>query len=204
MLALATPAEAKIVYTPANKHIPGCDYPKKCLKLDLNHDGIADFRFPFTGDGHGYSLGIIPAGKTKNQIWGTISTVRCSSTKTCKYPVASALSSGVSVGPNSVKFQPGHFAMWVSRCESFCTKWGKWGNVKNKYLGLEFYIKGKVHYGWARLNVNVNNVPNARLTGYAYETIPNKPVITGQTKRPDVTTVQPGSLGRLSRGSAGR
>jgi len=39
------------------------------------------------------------------------------------------------------------------------------------------------------------------LTGYAYETIPNKPIITGQTKGPDVITVQPERLGELARGT---
>jgi hypothetical protein len=42
------------------------------------------------------------------------------------------------------------------------------------------------------------------LTGYAYETIPNKAIIAGKIKGPDVVTVQsdtaPGSLGRLALG----
>ena len=40
------------------------------------------------------------------------------------------------------------------------------------------------------------------LTGYAYETIPNKLIITGKTKGPDVITAQPGSLGHLAQGAA--
>ena len=62
---------------------------------------------------------------------------------------------------------------------------------------LKFKIKGKIHYGWARLSVDnfVNDI-TATLTGYAYETIPNKPIIAGRTKDPDVVTVQPASLGR--------
>lgn len=83
--------------------------------------------------------------------------------------------------------------------------YGPWENsgkgVKNRYLGLRFTFKGKIHYGWARLNFP--NPPGATLTGYAYETVPNKPIITGKTKGPDVITVQPASLGRLAQGSAG-
>jgi hypothetical protein len=41
---------------------------------------------------------------------------------------------------------------------------------------------------------------SATLTGYAYETIPNKPIITGQTKSQDVITQQPETLGELARG----
>jgi hypothetical protein len=84
---------------------------------------------------------------------------------------------------------------------------GPWANggkgVKKHYLGLRFDINGETHFGWARLNVSVQptNV-TATLTGYAYETITNKPIITGKTKGPDVITLEPGSLGRLARGAS--
>ena len=77
--------------------------------------------------------------------------------------------------------------------------------VKNRYLGLKFKINGKFHFGWARLTVSTANKRiSATLTGYAYETIPNKPLITGKTKGPDVVEgVEPASLGRLAQGSGG-
>jgi hypothetical protein len=43
---------------------------------------------------------------------------------------------------------------------------------------------------------------NAILTGYAYETIPNKPIITGKISGPDVMTLEPGSLGALAAGAS--
>jgi hypothetical protein len=60
---------------------------------------------------------------------------------------------------------------------------------KNRYLGLKFTIKGTTHFGWARLNVTCttmygNHKVTGVLTGYAYETIPNKPIITGKTGGP--------------------
>jgi hypothetical protein len=72
-------------------------------------------------------------------------------------------------------------------------------------LGLKFVVHGKVHYGWARLSITLGHHRqyddvSGTLTGYAYETVPNKPIIAGQTKGPDVITVQPGTLGRLARG----
>ena len=47
-------------------------------------------------------------------------------------------------------------------------------------------IAGKVHFGWARLNVTCN-APKVRalLTGYAYETIPGKSIVAGQTNGVD-------------------
>ncbi len=77
---------------------------------------------------------------------------------------------------------------------------GPWLNVSHRYLGLKFIIKGKVHYGWARLNVQSGV---ATLTGYSYETIPNKPIIAGKPKGPDVITLEPASLGHLARGASG-
>jgi hypothetical protein len=59
-------------------------------------------------------------------------------------------------------------------------------------------IKGKAHYGWVRMNVEIKGMNfTATLTGYAYETIPNKPIIAGQTRRKDEAT-----LGRLAQGAS--
>ncbi len=43
LLALAQPAEGKIVYTPVHENAVGVD-------LDLNHDGTADFRICFSSN----------------------------------------------------------------------------------------------------------------------------------------------------------
>ena len=82
---------------------------------------------------------------------------------------------------------------------------GKGNGVRNRYLGLKFVIHGKVHYGWARLSVTLAHHRqyddvSGTLTGYAYETIPNKAILAGQITGPDVITVQPETLGGLARG----
>jgi hypothetical protein len=83
---------------------------------------------------------------------------------------------------------------------------GPWANVHNRYLGSKFYIKGRVHYGWARLT-EVNGKPGncgapyiqATLTGYAYETIPNKSIITGKTEEAEETSVDEANPATLSK-----
>jgi hypothetical protein len=75
--------------------------------------------------------------------------------------------------------------------------------TQNRYLGMKFMINGEAHYGWARFSVTVNVFLEATLTGYAYETIPNKPIITGKTNGPDVVAAEPASLGRLAQGASG-
>ena len=86
---------------------------------------------------------------------------------------------------------------------------GEWMGKSNSqaYLGLKFTIKGTIHFGWARVKVDTLQTQqkfSATLTGYAYETIPGKPIIAGATKGPDVVTVQPNTehvgLGRLALG----
>ena len=106
LLSLAQPAEAKIVYTSAHRNIGSQTF------LDLNHDGIHDFELinirgsqcvgwcTTTGNRHGTAFGSTNANLAVygvgagNQIFGQ-----------GKY--ASALSSGVSVGPKG-KFPGGN------------------------------------------------------------------------------------------------
>ena len=100
-IALAQPAEAKIVYTPIHKQLPINQY----FPLDLNHDGVVDFNLL---DRHWTSIAstfgrltVDPAGRSStnaNEIWG----------KPCRsgFPVvASALPPGIRVGPKG-RFSP--------------------------------------------------------------------------------------------------
>jgi hypothetical protein len=100
---------------------------------------------------------------------------------------------------------------FVQRAERYeRTTWqGPWANggkgLKNGYLGLKFTLNGKVRYGWARVSLTVksNRFSNTILTGYAFETIPNKPIIIGKTHGPDVI-VKPATLGALAAGASAR
>lgn len=192
MLALAQPAEARIVYTPANKHIA----PNQTLPLDLNHDGINDFSFqdPYSFDGNsgGGTLKLAPA-KAGNRAW-------------VSGGYAAALAAGVRVGP-ARPFAPGTKPMarvFVTPSSTPNTRgYGPWQKATKRYLGLKFLISGKIHFGWARLTVKAQaGGVVATLTGYAYETVPNKPIVTGRTEGPD----EDRSLGQanVSFGTSGR
>jgi hypothetical protein len=78
-----------------------------------------------------------------------------------------------------------------------------WLHVKQAYLGLKFVIKGETHFGWARVKLSglTGRGATVILTGYAYETIPGKPIIAGAAGGLDE---QAGSLGALAAGAAGR
>jgi hypothetical protein len=195
VLALTQPAEARIIYTPTHHVIDnGGSY-----QLDFNHDGATDLSFrnwatlACTTDGSCWprqdlAASLATGNRAVHNIYG-----------------AMALKPGMLIGSKQV-FRGKQEMMAIAGTGSTSQAWGSWVNVKNRYLGVRFKIKGQAHYGWARLNVQVQ-LPltiSATLTGYAYETVPNKAIIAGKTKGADVVTIdEPTSLGRLAQGSAG-
>jgi hypothetical protein len=92
--------------------------------------------------------------------------------------------------------------------------WGKGRQGTGPYVGFKFLIDGEVHYGWARVNVKATFLSlSARLTGYAYETVANRPILTGFTHGTEDASSDPsqetqatvrGSLGQLALGAAAR
>lgn len=209
-LVLAQPAEGKIVYTPAHVNIA----PNGGLVLlDLNHDGTPDFGLSNklrTGCGSLASLKVVQEASA-NEIWGK--GLPCYTGYSC----AAALPKGKKVGPKAQFQQDPKSGLFMVVLEHEGS-WGPWLNVKQAYLGLKFLINGKTHFGWLRLKLSFERTSKtitATLTGYAYETIPNKPILTGQTRGRDeiglkephaaltVPTRQPASLGMLALGAPG-
>jgi hypothetical protein len=170
VLAMTQSATAKVIYTPAHRTIVfGKSY------LDLNNDGIPDFGFHSYGLGNVHSSDIFPIKFNKMMSY------------------AHPLPAGVSVGPSG-KFRGGLHEM-VGDC--FCSGVtyfnGPWLGVQNEYVGFEFNIKGAAHFGWARFSVT--DTGEVTLTGYAYETVSLKPIVTGDTGGDDEDSVaQPGPV----------
>jgi hypothetical protein len=185
VLALVQSAEAKIVYTPANIPI---NVGGGLVALDLNHDGINDFQFTDTfvvekrqgrlpSDAFSFSyLGVAPVQKS-NRVYAV---------KSDGQLCAAAVPKGRTVGPHS-PFQPGDSSLVMAFGSNGGAASCPWRPVKTACLGVKFVIKGKVHFGWARIKRTAPMYAGfpAIITGYAYETIPDKPIITGKTKGPD-------------------
>ena len=202
-LCLTHAAEAKVVYTPANVKIV---QNSGLVRFDLNHDGIADFglinSFSSASSSRGGRLRVVEL-RQANEIWGVYSSqnILC----------AAALPKGTKVGPK------GQFAYQraglVMAASDFHYKYGPWLHLKEAYLGLKFVVKGKTHFGWARVKLSVANQSiTATLTGYAYETIPGKAIVAGATEGPDDAeptaalsshTPEPATLGALALGAPG-
>ena len=208
VLALAGASDAKIVYTKTHQ-VTRTGVP---LYIDLNHDGIKDFvlRTTFYVGTAYLKVGLDASSAyhgTKNAIAG-----RRFSRSGYFFSAASALEAGAPIGPKREVVHRPFMAEELfpkdggSSHYSDLGPWvGKGKGVSNRYLGLKFVVQGKVHYGWARLSVRLGHHRQyddvrGTLTGYAYETIPNKPIIAGETEGPDVVTVKSGSLGALAAG----
>jgi hypothetical protein len=212
LMALTPTAEAEIAYTPAHISILVNGAP---VPLDLNHDGVTDFTLSnvfWVGSGGDDFIAGVRAGarNPRNVAWGrgVFSGTWVSHNRNCSSGFAAALPAGFKVAPNNSYLQKS--GCWVMAARvgiaysgTTYASYGQWMFTERGYLGLKFMIGSEVHFGWARFNVSWDKGPTATLTGYAYETIPNKPIITGKTKGPDVITLDPATLGRLAQGASG-
>jgi hypothetical protein len=219
VLALTQPAAAKIVYTPAHVKLE-----RGYTEIDLNHDAINDFAL-WMYFGHSTNIATSFLAVYPNAGNGAVGTAKG------WFRSAVALWQGAKIGPHRL-FNGGSRASYAGQMVNRVTKlgshtssyWeGQFANggkgVQKRYLGFQFLINSKIHYGWARIRIDISGkIFTASLNGYAYETIPNKPIIAGQTKEPDgidnsieqpnpvaltVPTPQPAMLGALAMGAPG-
>jgi hypothetical protein len=172
------------------------------LPLDLNHDGVNDLSFTIGAAAD--SSFLFAYNLRTNGVAGEVQ----------DYRFAAALKPGADIDGGR-KFLTGPkpdmlWGDWASSGGGGST--GRWKNANDRYLGVKFSIKGKIHYGWVRLRVSRID---AVITGYAYETIPGKAIIAGRTKGPNdgveqsdaavlvVPIRQSATLGLLALGSNG-
>jgi hypothetical protein len=175
VLALAQPADAEVVYTEVHQIINH----SQSYAIDLNHDGVTDFTIHNISVRCTRTFSYCPVF----QLNVTPATPMNGVQKGFRTSYAAALLPGAEVGPSKpIKHGPAIMADQFRTHGSFYY-FGSWQNVTNQYLGLEFKIDGQMHYGWARLSVQSNHKFRlvAAISGFAYETVPNKPIIAGDT-----------------------
>jgi hypothetical protein len=170
VLAMAQPAAAEVVYTPANIDLG----PLVILSIDLNHDGVNDFEFiHYAGAYRGWtqSLRVFPYNS------GAVGEVPTG--------FAAALVKGARIGPAQAFGQP----IALLETGGYCCAApgyarhaiGPWVNKQNGYLAVSFIFGGGIHYGWIRLSVTLGDEDfAATITGYAYETVVGKPIAAGE------------------------
>ena len=169
LLTLSWPAEARVVYTPVNATISG----NGSIRIDLNHDTIIDF---------------VILSTSELAVCGNRGGVRGSTKFTPKTGNGVVVSHLTSRAELLARFVPIGSGNYFYNAETIITDflicYGGFHNTKG-YLGLEFQINGQTHYGWAQVNISASYYSTPRMTttlvDFAYETIPGKTVITGQT-----------------------
>jgi len=200
VLALPQLSEARIIYTPANQTV---NEQQRRLKIDFNHDGVFDAsigvavycRTSFTFN---YCFASIAAhGSPPNGVMAS-----------SQRQFASAAKLGHVIGSDAANlFEPGLrmascAALFTSQFGTLsATSHGPWRDVRARYLGFKFERDGLTYYGWARMNVSgFPCAPVGTLTGYAFETIPGKPIRAGQERDPAEALSEPSGASEIPDG----
>jgi len=198
-LALSQTMLGEVVCTPAHESVHGRSH----LQFDLNNDGINDVGLSAYST---FRLGS-SGNFFRESFLGAYGLVARNEIAANKQGFAFAGRSGQELGPSDPFFKGAIMASAVSSLNGHEAK-GFWLNVKSpRFLGVKFLISRETHFGWIR--ILSSTADQATISGYAYETVPNKPVIAGvckdQVTAPDaMMELAPGSLGRLAAGAAGR
>jgi hypothetical protein len=182
LIGFAQPASAEVIYTPSNIPMAQGFAGGAMTQFDINNDGTPDFAFSnFSYFSHGFGAADLKISPdvTGNQIVGIL-------VKGQQRVTAAALAGGVEVGPNAnfKSYPQGLFMGGVFLGSTGAVDSGSWLTVETAYLGLKFMINGETHYGWARIKFVSPvgyNVLSGSIAGYAYETVANQPILTGQT-----------------------
>ena len=184
-VGLAAPVHASVDYTSVKLVIPN----NGSYSVDFNHDLAEDLSI-------GSSLSAVLCADGGSGTSGSvIETPAQPSTSVVSvgiYPAA--LPAGVSIHSRQsfIKGQAikTHFSYGCQKLFVI----GNWFNVNEQFLGVQFQIDGQTHYGWVELSTKAVSSPRAALTttviGFAYETIPDKPIITGATGLQNAVTIE--------------
>jgi hypothetical protein len=187
LLALASPASGEVVVTRKTIPVPvGTASSPQPLGISLANNGVLDVSFTLSQSSFNpgrTALVKTPDRKNGVTIGGSFD------------PYARALARGAKIGPNADSFLYAGLVEFsaTSNGAKYCK--GYWasnlqnkffgcGDTKNKYIGVRFSLNGQTHFGWIRLTVTTNSDLNgppltATVTGYAYETVANKPILAG-------------------------
>ncbi len=181
-------AYSQIVYTNVNPDTTVINN-NAVYNLDLNNDGIIDFRFrkesyymcPYT-------IGFFGTTYTDIEIdalnGNEVSNDSNNYPKKINYNnvIKSASTNWMSsasqlLAKKSNKVSKGRFQCYTLYPTTYN---GNWNAANDKYVGLRLIIGGNKYYGWVRLNVS-NGGTSVTIKDYAYDSTPNHSIHAGAT-----------------------
>jgi hypothetical protein len=182
LLALAQPAAGEVAVTRKTIQIPvtTSDMPHP-VRISMANNGINNFNF---------NLSSSPPNSFRTFAFRALDMGGSTSnanpilkgffrTYTPALPRGAQIGASATFSPVGVEVEATYGARNYRRSIGY---WG--GNPKDHYVGVRFQLKGETHYGWIRLTVTTSTDPkgpamSAKITGYAYETVANKPIKAG-------------------------
>ncbi|MBN2703012.1 MAG: PEP-CTERM sorting domain-containing protein [Pontiellaceae bacterium] len=160
--------------------------PANELFLDINHDGLLDFKFTSLMDSPLYYVNIENAGSG-----GMILLPNQAGVLNTQLLKEGDCIDGSALGGNAV--WGSNTGIVSYRNLQFQTGLVKGGLLEtNAFLGISFKIDSETHYGWIQID-NSTDIPGGTVTGFAYETEPNTAITA-------VVIPEPGTVGLLSVG----
>jgi hypothetical protein len=181
-------ANGQIVYTDVNP-----DLVKSCSgssgsamdSIDINNDGLFDLKLnlgvSYTTLSHGYiRSGFVRATPLNGSEIIT-------DTAGYPYPLYMNLNDVISTGSTtSAVLGLILISRSVSNAVGYTSTTGNWTTSTDGFLGLRIVSGGQTYFGWVELNaivVAANSPASATITikSYAYNSIPNQPILAGQT-----------------------
>jgi hypothetical protein len=169
LLCSAAPSHAEVIYKSMYVYM----VDQGTYHFDFNNDGVTDLTFALNLQQNSCDY-VITAVETPAHGNGAEG----------KPPTP--LQAGDQIGTNQEFFDEGQTMASLTPCGHVSYR-GPWPQSEVRYLGVSFLINGETHYAWASVEFDVIltfGPPKlvAKLTGYAYETVPGMPINAGQTK----------------------
>ncbi|WP_343632493.1 T9SS type A sorting domain-containing protein [Fluviicola sp.] len=182
MFGTAAAADAQIVYTDVNPDVT----------LNVINDSLNAYEVDFDNDGNAEmivaSYGFVHP--QAGQINLSINLIQPNNVAAllgyddAGYPYVSALASGTLVDPAATNWYDttafgGSQAANAVNAVAFGA-YGQFNTGADLYMGARFVLATGTHYGWVRIQVPTD-VTSTMIKDYAYRTVPNMGLTTGQT-----------------------
>jgi hypothetical protein len=162
--------QSTIVYVQPSQPINYGTYPLS-YNLDLNNDGITDFVMSCDIGG----VNLTPQDNNRVVVDGSF--------------LVAALNQGEQISPSlNPVYQWTGSSVTLGAQAVFDGQYFYAGNFSSKdaFIGLEFQAGGNNYFGWMEVT-NFFNIAAGQVLGWAYETVPNTPILAGQV--PEASSV---------------